>query len=392
MKNVNVRGICYVVAALCTALASAALSADIVRVPGVLEAGESVDIKSDVASGTTTRFIVPEGKKVKKGTLLVKLDPSRLEQKHAEQLVQIENAELRLTEAEADFVARQEESQVQIEVAELASVAAEKALASFLAEGGEFGLQVKETDAEIDLAKKRIEVMTKRRERIKQMGSGDEVNDHLEEVGLMILETQTQLGIATARRRFLTEHFREQKVAEYRLKVAEQKLALTHARLERNNAKRSGKAALKAGMGQLAMEKSALERIKKQLAACSIKAPCAGTVVYPTVSRRTPAITVGSRVRHGQVLLKLADPKRARVMLRVRLKLAQAVTTGQKVPVRFDALPDRTFNGVISRIGVVKRPLREPVEATITIRLTDMAPKLKPGMTAEVDLTPAATE
>ncbi len=62
------------------------------------------------------------------------------------------------------------------------------------------------------------------------------------------------------------------------------------------------------------------------------------------------------------------------------------VAAGQQVAVTFDALPDRVFQGQVTRISPMAESGTGGVHYTTVIALEEMDPALRWGMTAFVDI------
>jgi hypothetical protein len=64
------------------------------------------------------------------------------------------------------------------------------------------------------------------------------------------------------------------------------------------------------------------------------------------------------------------------------------VQVGQKVEVVLDALPDKTFTGVVSDIDMLYQEKRGDTTYTATIVLDQRDPQMRWGMTAAVQFLP----
>jgi len=107
-------------------------------------------------------------------------------------------------------------------------------------------------------------------------------------------------------------------------------------------------------------------------------------------ARKTPVIKEGVRVRQGQVILQLADPKQPRVRVRIPEPAAKRVKPGMPATVRVDAFPDRVLRGTVETVAAVAWPssrtwsTSQKLEYAVTIRLADPPDDLRIGLTAEV--------
>jgi multidrug resistance efflux pump len=132
--------------------------------------------------------------------------------------------------------------------------------------------------------------------------------------------------------------------------------------------------------------------IEEDIAACVIKAPRDGLVMYhvPEATRggSQPIVAVGEPVRDGQKLLRVCDLGGFTVNVRVHEALIARVRPGQPAGVRVDAFPRQVLRGKvksIARVAAAQSWLSSDVKVyPVVVDLADKVPGLKPGMSAEV--------
>lgn len=128
---------------------------------------------------------------------------------------------------------------------------------------------------------------------------------------------------------------------------------------------------------ELAEAEARLRSAEEDLRGSVITAPFGGVVtkrhceIGQVVAPGTPAF----------VLMEM-DP----IVIRIELSDSDVsrVAEGQPAAVRFDAHPDETFNGVVSRVAAAANELGGAFEVEIEIANPRM--KIKPGMAAEVEI------
>lgn len=113
-----------------------------------------------------------------------------------------------------------------------------------------------------------------------------------------------------------------------------------------------------------------------------IVAPASGVILKRTaepgqlVQVGTPILTLGSHARGVVVRAGLAD----RDVVRVRL--------GDRAVVRFDAFPDRSFEGTVTELAGASDPMTGTYDVEVTI---PGAARLASGLVGQVEIHPAAT-
>ena len=128
-----------------------------------------------------------------------------------------------------------------------------------------------------------------------------------------------------------------------------------------------------------------LESAQRNLAAATVTAPIGGVVISLDAVE-------GVRSNADAVVATLADPK----LLKLEISVAEAdiprVAVGQPAEIQVDALPGKSFTGVVQSISPVNDSSASAVSYPVTVQLTDdnLATVL-PGMNAVATLTSQET-
>jgi len=139
-----------------------------------------------------------------------------------------------------------------------------------------------------------------------------------------------------------------------------------------------------------------LEKWRKQLEACTIKAPAPGQVVYSSSmmdrwERRRYPIEVGAEIRERQKIISIPDTSRMKIEIKIHEMWVDKVQPGQKVEITITAFPDKIFTGKVLK----KAPLAAPEEwlnPDLKVYATDVSIDgthdfIKTGMSAKVEVT-----
>ena len=130
----------------------------------------------------------------------------------------------------------------------------------------------------------------------------------------------------------------------------------------------------------VAQARAGLDAATAMMAQAELAAPFDGTV--SAVWHRA-----GEIVQSGQDVLALGDPGAMRVETTdLRETDVGRLQIGQKVDVTFDALPNRAFQGTITRIAPMANTDKGSVNYTVIVELDDVDPALRWGMTAFVNI------
>ena len=116
-----------------------------------------------------------------------------------------------------------------------------------------------------------------------------------------------------------------------------------------------------------------------------------GIVVYKDVffgsEQRKPQ--VGDQVWANQPLIILPDIQKMVVETRVRETDVHKVERNQKVAVRVEAYPDLRLTGAVTLVGTLAQEEKERRGTkffSVTVQIKESEPRLRPGMTARVEI------
>ncbi len=134
---------------------------------------------------------------------------------------------------------------------------------------------------------------------------------------------------------------------------------------------------------------AALEQATENLERTTIVAPISGRIVEKNAQEGEVVIT-GTMNNPGSVIAVLADLSEVLVEAEVGETEVVRVQVGQPADIRVDAIPDKTFHGSVAEIGS-SASQRAGVATgiryfTVKIGIHDPDQRLRPGMTAQVDI------
>jgi multidrug efflux pump subunit AcrA (membrane-fusion protein) len=156
----------------------------------------------------------------------------------------------------------------------------------------------------------------------------------------------------------------------------------------------SAKAAANGHEEVLSMDGERMALAEKEIARCVIKAPKNGLVIYPSTAqwKDTPDIAEGETVHNDQVLLLMPDLSKMQVRFGIHESVIDQVQPRMRATVR---LPNQTLSGTVTSVASVAQPsgwwTGNIVKYDAVIELPS-AEGLKPGMTAEIEVTVARQE
>lgn len=364
---------------------------------GSLDSANNITLNSEVEGASTIIKIIEEGKSVKPGDILVELDSSKFRDLQIQQQIQVEQAQAAFLQAKENKAIQETQNQSDIAAAQLALDVAEGELQQ-LREGDRIKqeFQLKGT---IALAQEEVTRATEKYDFVKRNNKKGYYNQNDVETARIALEkAEFNLGLAEEDLKLYQEYtFRlleKQKAAG----VEEFRRAVDRAKLKASAAMAQVEATLKAAELTERVEKEKLSKYETQIAACTIKAPQPGEVVYANQNsdrRGSSEATImeGATVRERQAIINLPDYSKMQVTAKIHESRIGLVQQGLPVAIRVDAVPGETFYGKVDTVSSV--PIsgnwRTPdlKEYSVIVKITDSEQKvrmLKPGLTAEVEI------
>jgi HlyD family secretion protein len=141
---------------------------------------------------------------------------------------------------------------------------------------------------------------------------------------------------------------------------------------------------------ELARNEAALLDAEDNLEKTVYRAPVTGVVSRLNVEVGEIVIT-GTMNNPGTVILTVSDLSVMEVEAEVDETDVVAVRPGQKASISVDAFPDTTFEGTVSSVGNSGRRqgqggVNEVINFEVDVRFNTADPRLKPGMTADVEV------
>jgi len=402
---------------------------------GNIKARKTIDIRSEVYGEQTIISLVPEGtyitqEDVDAGKVIVELDASSLEDRLKEEEKGLASDEASLTEEQENYHIQQNQNESDITAAKLAvqfglldlqnfmgknasqklmeQVAVDPnamievaSLAEFLDEpnnlGGEALQTQKQYENDILLAEGQFEKAT-------------DVFDGTEK--LHDANYASDLDLKSARldvdRYRIQKESAEEALRLYKLyALPKQTIQLLSAYREAGHELRRTEARARSMTAQaLARRGNAeeeviestedVERSRRHVAACTIRAPAPGLVVYSSSGdsyrreERGP-IQEGAKVYQRQKLISLPNTAEMIVEVRVHEASVDKVRPGQRATITAEPFPDQTFSGEVLSVAPLPDAQRSYLSPDIKVYTTkvsieDSQTSLRPGMSAKVEV------
>ncbi len=397
---------------------------------GDIKAINSKDIQSEVEGRTTIISIVDEGtyitpEDVNNGKILVELDSSDIKEKLTKQEITFLNAQAGYTEAKETLDIQKKQNDSDIRAGQMKVRFALMDLQKYLGEGvaektisgatnpaterngiallidnpdlGGGALQkLRELQADIDLRKQELAQAKSTLEWTEKLYDKNYVSrSDLEADRLRKNRYDISLEKAgTAKDLFIKYEFpkeAEKLLSDYDEAGRELERIEARARSELVQAQ----AKLESKEATYSLDKERLEKLRKQLDACVIRAPVPGEVVYSSSmldrwARRRRMIEIGAEIRERQKIISIPDTTEMKVEIKIHETWVDKVQPGQQAKITISAFPDETFTGEVLK----KAPLADQEDwfnPDLKVYATDVSIDgthdfIKTGMSAKVEV------
>ncbi|MFZ9011881.1 MAG: efflux RND transporter periplasmic adaptor subunit, partial [Anaerohalosphaeraceae bacterium] len=405
---------------------------------GTIKARNAVEIKSQVEGEATIVSIVPEGSyvtadDVANNKILVELDSSRLRDNMNQQQITFNSAEADYTDAKESLVIQrnQNDSDIQLGLMNLkfAKMDLQKYLGQQTADkmidlykkdpnqipdiaallsdpnqlGGESLQSYRGLVSSIDLAEEDYKKAytdlgwTEKLYEKEYVSLSDLETDRLRVHRLEVNWDQAKTSLDLfARYEFpkrTEELFSGFLEAERQL---ERVYAQTRSRLAQAESRLSSSEA------RYLLNKEQLERIEKQIEACTMRATEPGLIIYASNSGRRWSgqrtnIDVGEQVYERQLIMTVTNANEMDVDVKVHETNVDKVDVGQLANIVIDAQPDKVFSGKVLKMAPLPDPQSFFGNPDLKVYTTDVSleaadDSIKPGMNARVEILIAELE
>ena len=334
-------------------------------------------------------FLAPEGKVVKKDEIVCKFDKSEINR-------DITDRKSRVNESQTEVEAAAQELKVQIDENETSIRTAKQTLefaqldlkkyveGDYLVNKSEIEGQISEAQTENDKARRDME---NTRALVKR---GFREYERLREAQQVVKSAELRLKNANQKLDSLERFEHVKSLAEFTSKAKEAEHALAVAKTTAEAKLLKAKEKLANEERGLVIQKNRMKELEKNLAKHEMKAPQAGTLAYAHSWREDGKVREGSLLYQNQTVFILPDMDRMQVKVGIHETLVSKVKPDQKAVIKIDAFPGSDLKGVVKSVAPLSASNRYSSSNNYDVKVTiDSFPKeykLKPGMTAEVEI------
>ena len=323
---------------------------------GNVESASNIDIKCQVAGGTSILWIVEDGKQVRKGEKIIEFDSSALEEQVNTQRIACEKAR-----------ATKVQSEKNVSVAEIS-------LKEYLE--GTFKQEMQDAEAVIKIAEENLRSAKNSLEHSERMFRKGYVSElDLEAAKFSVERAKLELGSAETAKEVLEKFTKEKTLEDLRSQCE------------------NADAQMRSDAAAYDLEAQRLQRLEDQMKNCTINAPQSGMVVYANerggrFGQTQATIEEGATVREQQTVVRLPDLEEMQVKVNVHESKVDQIDLDMRARVR---ILSKELRGYVTSVANQPEPSSfftgNVKEYATIVRIDgDDSTDLRPGMTAEVEI------
>lgn len=361
---------------------------------GNLEAVNEIVVRNEVDGTSRIVYLAPEGSFVQKGDLLVELDASEAEDQVNQQEIAVRTAELDLIQARQELEIQTSQAASDEAAARLKLTLAELDLKRFNEKEREQTLKELELEREKIIEQLAVEQETLEWSK-KLFEQGFETKSTLDRNQLTVASLEKNKQIAEDAIYMWQNYNAKKQQTEYEEAVEEAKRELARVQAQNTSRLAQYEADVTTKEATVALQKSKLDRDRKNFEKTKLYAPAPGLVVYPVSRNRFSSesmIEEGATVRSRQELIKLPDTSKMKLVTKIHETQVGKVKPGMPTYVLLQSLPDQRFNAYVGKVALLpdaESRFGDPnlkVYSTEVIITDPLPSSVKPGVTAKAEI------
>ncbi len=361
---------------------------------GELRARRQATLRSNLDQQAAIVEIVPEGSFVSKGDVVVRLNSDEIQKRLDDDMLQLESARSDLISADNAYQIQLSDNESALRQGRLKLEIAELELSKW--REGDVVERRATLTLDYERAVREDERLKAKFERAKILRQREFLSqDELDRDEVAYIEAVGRLETARLARDVYEEFTYSKELKQKTSDVEEATAELDRIARKNNSELASKEAQLTNRRRQLQLREDRVSKLQQQMAACTLRAPTDGLVVYATSLNQnnwgndSGPYEVGSEIRPNQEIIALPDTTEMVATVRIPEALLGRVRPKQAANVVIDAAQGKSYTGVVDSIGVMAQSggWRDPnvreYEVRIALDLGGEAHKLKPSMRCE---------
>ena len=354
---------------------------------GLLKAVDEVVIKNKLDGNSLILSIIPEGNYVKKGDLLVELDPGDTEKQKQNIELDLETSKASLITAENDLLIEQSTIESDQREARQSIDFAQMDLDKF--NELEKSQQMRDASSQITTEEESLRLSEETYGWSEKLAEkGFETKSQVDRDKLDVKNRKKALESAKSKMQMLERFDMPKMQVELNSKVTEAERRYERLIKQGESKLNRAKGRLAEAQRKLKVNQDQLTEINEQLTHTKLFAPVDGIALYsPRTSRNRPNIEEGVEVRKNRSIISIPSLQKMKVTVKIPEFHISKIKRDQKAFITLESISDTRYNGKVIRVNHL--PDRnnswfgsnEQFYST-EILITDPLPDVKPSISA----------
>lgn len=359
---------------------------------GVLKAVKETVIKNELSGDSKIVFIAEEGKRIKKGELLVELDSATAKNTLNKTAAEVETNQAAVITAENDLAIEKSSVASELQAAINEITFAELAHKKFTELNK--NQQLRNAEIKITTAKEQYKLAQERYQwSIKLAEKGFETKNTVDRDKLDVNAKKQALEQAESTYEILKKFDLKKEEAQLLSNLKEAKSKKERVVKQGESKLAKSKAAVASAKRTLELSKERLDTTKTKLKQSKIFSPTDGLVLYAQTDRwsRQSKIEEGATVHQNRELISIPDISKMKVVVKVPEFHINRIKLGQKSLVTIESIAGKTFIGKVSRVAAVPQSNQSWLNDgekffKVEVAITDKLPFVKPSITGQAEI------
>ena len=354
---------------------------------GVLQAVDEVIVKNRLDGKSLILSLIPEGTPIKKGDLLVELDPSDAEKEKQKIELDVETSKAALITSENDFLIEESTAESDQREARMAIEFAQLDLDKFIKL--EKAQQMRDASSQITTEEESLRLSEETYGWSEKLAAkGFETKSQLDRDKLDVNNRKKALQSAQSKMQILEQFDMPKMQIELESRVTEAQKRYERLIKQGESKLTRSKGKLAESQRKLKVNEDQLKEIIEQLNHTKLFAPKDGIALYaPRKSRNTERINEGIEVRKNRGIISIPNLQKMKVEVKIPEFHISKIKHNQKAFITLESISDTRYNGIVTRENHLPDRSSSWFESSqqfysIEILITDPLPDVKPSISA----------
>lgn len=361
---------------------------------GTLQAVNKIPVKNLLPGESKITYIIPEGNRVEKGELIVKLDSSKIEEQLKKLELDIVAARSELATAQNNLIIEQSTVDSDIRSAEKSITFAKMDLEKFIKLDKQ--QQLRNAEAEISQAIDSAKLAEQKYEWSQKLSDkGFETKSQVDRDELDVKSRLKSLETAKSKFKMLELYDLPKKEAQLKSEVSESEKKFTRVSKQGDSKVSRAQANLTSKENKLKLNLERLEKLNEQLKSATIYAPARGLIIYEKGRRynRQGQVELGASIRENRTLIQIPSSDKMKVEVSIPEFHINKIKLGQKAQVTIDSIPNKSFAATMHKVAVLPEAggwlSSSEKKYKAEVLIDTPLPNVKPSISAKAEITVA---